>query len=275
MAVNLAKKYQKAIDQAYALGSLTKSAFGMKYDFIGAKTAVVYSLTSQALADYTRSGSNRFGSPAELQDTINEYSITKDRSFSITVDKGNYLQQNLVKTTGAVIKIQMDERLQPEQDTYNLTVLSAAALAESQTATVAITASNAYEKFLDGCAVLDEAKVPATGRIAFVSPSFYKFIKLDDSFIKASDMAQKMLINGQVGEIDGVKIVKVPASYLPTNHAFILTHPSAGAAPMQLETIKTHEDAPGISGALIEGRFIYDAFVTVAKRKACYRHLIA
>jgi hypothetical protein len=44
---------------------------------------------------------------------------------------------------------------------------------------------------------------------------------------------------------------------------------------MQLETIKTHEDAPGISGALIEGRFIYDAFVTVAKRKACYRHLIA
>ena len=275
MAVNLAKKYQKAIDQAYTLGSLTKSAFGMKYDFIGAKTAVVYSLTSQALADYTRSGSNRFGSPAELQDTINEYSITKDRAFSITVDKGNYLQQNLVKTTGAVIKIQMDERLQPEQDTYNLTVLSAAALAESQTATVAITASNAYEKFLDGCAVLDEAKVPSTGRIAFVSPSFYKFIKLDDSFIKASDMAQKMLINGQVGEIDGVKIVKVPASYLPTNHAFILTHPSAGAAPMQLETIKTHEDAPGISGALIEGRFIYDAFVTVAKRKACYRHLIA
>ena len=114
MAVNLAKKYQKAIEQAYSLGSLTKSAFGAKYDFIGAKTAVVYTLTSQALADYTRTGANRYGSPSELQDTINEYSITKDRAFSITVDRGNYIQQNLVKTAGAVIKIQMEERLFPK-----------------------------------------------------------------------------------------------------------------------------------------------------------------
>ena len=114
MAVNLAKKYAKEIDQLYTLGSLTKAAFGMKYDFIGVKTVAVYTLTSQALADYTRTGANRYGSPAELQDTINEYSVTKDRSFSITVDKGNYIQQNLVKTTGAVIKIQMEEQLAPE-----------------------------------------------------------------------------------------------------------------------------------------------------------------
>lgn len=275
MAVNLAKKYGKEIDQVYTLNSLTKAAFGMKYDFIGVKTAAVYTLTSQALADYTRTGANRFGSPAELQDTVNEYAISKDRSFSITVDKGNYIQQNMVKTTGAVIKIQMTEQLFPEQDTYNMTVLAAAALAESQVATAAITASNAYEKFLDAMVVQDNAKVPRNGRIYFVSPSFYKFIKLDDTFIKASDMAQKMLINGQVGEIDGAKIVMLPTSYLPANTAFIGTHPSAGAAPMQLEDINTHEDPPGISGALIEGRFIYDAFVSVPKRKAAVQHKIA
>jgi len=275
MAVNLAKKYQKAIDQAYALNSMTKSAFSLKYDFIGAKTAVVYSLTSQPLADYTRSGSSRFGNVAELQDTINEYSITKDRAFSISVDKGNYIQQNLVKTAGAVIKIQMDEQLYPEQDTYNLAVLSAAALAASQTATVAITASNAFEKLLDAQVALDEAKVPKKGRIAFVTPTMHKFLLLDPNFTKAGDMTQKMLINGQVGEAAGFSVVSLPASYFPANHAFIATHPSAGAAPMQLETIKTHEDPIGVSGLVIEGRFIYDAFVTVAKRKACYRHLIA
>jgi len=119
MAVNLAKKYQKAIDQVYTLGSLTKSAFAMSYDFIGSKTAVIYTLTSQALADYTRTGANRYGSPAELQDTVQELAISKDRSFSITVDKGNFLQGNLVKTTGKVIKIQMEEQFMPEQDTYN------------------------------------------------------------------------------------------------------------------------------------------------------------
>lgn len=113
MAVNLAKKFQKQIDQVYTLGSLTKAAFAQKYDFIGSKTAVVYTLTSQALTDYTRTGADRYGSPAELQDTIQELAITKDRSFSITVDKGNYMQGNLVKTTGAVVKIQMEEQLFP------------------------------------------------------------------------------------------------------------------------------------------------------------------
>lgn len=274
MAVNLSKKYEKAVQQKYSLGSLTKSAFGLSYDFIGAVTAVVYSLTSQALADYTRTGANRFGSPAELQDTIQELTLTKDRGFSITVDKGNAIQQSADKTTGQIVKIQMEEQLFPEIDTRNIAVISAAALAASHTATAAITASNAYVTFLDGMAALDEDKVPRKGRIAFVTPSYYSFIKQDSSFIKASDIGQKMLINGQVGEIDGCKIVMAPASYFPASHAFVITHPSAGAAPMQLETVKTHIDPPGVSGTLVEGRFIYDAFIMTPKINACYRHLI-
>ena len=269
MAVNLAKKYQKEIAQQYTLGSLTKAAFGLKYDFIGAKTAVVYTLTSQALADYTRTGANRYGSPAELQDTVQELAISKDRAFSITVDKGNYIQGNLVKTTGKVTKIQMEEQLYPEMDTYNLTVLLAAATTASNIPTAAaITKSNAYASFLSLQEYLDNAKVPATGRICFVTPAVYNFLKLDSSFVLPSDIAQKMLINGMVGEVDGVKIVKAPSSYFPTNTVMILTHPSAGAAPMQLEDLNVHENPPGISGSLIEGRFIYDAFVMTAKIEA-------
>ena len=275
MAVNLAKKYQKGINQVYTLGSLTKAAFGGKFDFIGSKTAVVYTLTSQALVDYTRTGANRFGTPAELQDTIQELAISQDKAFSITVDKGNYIQGNLVKTTGSVVKIQMEEQFMPLQDTYNLTVLAAAAVTASQVATVAVTASNAYESLLNGSIALDNNKVPRTGRIAFVSPTYYKFIKLDNSFIKASDVGQKMLINGIVGMVDDIKLVMVPTSYLPANTSFIMTHPTAGVAPMQLEEINTHDNAPGISGALIEGRFIYDAFVTTPKVNAVYQHKIA
>lgn len=275
MAVNLAKKYQKAIDQVYALGSLTKSAFAGKFDFIGSKTAVVYTLTSQALGDYTRTGANRYGTPAELQDTITEYAITKDRSFSTTIDKGNYLQGNLVKTTGAFLKVEMDEQAIPEFDTYNLALLYASATTATQVTTVATTAANAYTIFLGLQEKLDDGKVPASGRIAFVKPSFYNFIKLDPTFMKQSEIAQKALINGQVGEIDGVKIVKVPSSYFPTNVNVILTHPGANVNPMQLEDINTHEDPPGISGALVEGRFIYDAFTFANKVKACAANKIA
>lgn len=275
MAVNYTTKYQKAIDQVFALGSLTKSAFGGKFDFIGAKTAAVYTLTTQALADYTRTGANRFGTPAELQDTVVEYTITKDRGFSTVIDKGNYIQGNMVKTSGAYLKAEMDEQVTPEIDTYNLGVLYASATTATQVTTVVTAATNAYDTFLTLNGKLSDAKVPANGRIAFVNQSFYKFIKLDNSFILNSEMGQKMLVNGQVGEVDGVKVVLVPSSYMPTNVDVIITHPKANANPMQLESIKTHEDPPGISGLLIEGRFIYDAFTFTSKLKACAANKIA
>jgi len=275
MAVNLANKYQKAIDQQYTQKSLSKSAFGMNYDFIGVKTANIYTLTSQPWGNYTRTGADRYGTPSELQDTVQEMTINRDRSFSITVDKGNYIQGNMVKTKGRVLKIQMEEQFYPELDTYNFGVLAASASTAGKVVTTAVTAANAYEMLLDGGVSLDDDNVPEDGRIAFCSPTYYKFIKLDNSFIKASDLAMETLIKGQIGEVDGVKIVKVPASRLPANTAFILTHPSANVAPMQLETYKTHEDAPGINGLLCEGRVIHDAFTQEQKTDACYQHKIA
>lgn len=272
MAVNLANKYQKAIDQQYTQKSLSKSGFGMNYDFIGVKTANIYTLVSQPWGNYARTGADRYGTPSELQDTVQEMTINRDRSFSITVDKGNYIQGNMVKTKGRVLKIQMEEQFYPELDTYNFGVLAASASTAGKVVTLAVTASNAYEVFLDGGVSLDNDNVPEDGRIAYVSPIFYKFIKLDNSFIKASDLAMKTLIKGQVGEVDGVKIVKVPDSRLPLNTSFIMTHPTANVAPMQLETYKSHEDAPGINGLLCEGRVIHDAFTQEQKTDACYQH---
>jgi len=275
MAVNLANKYQKQIDQQYTKKSISKAAFGMNYDFIGVKTASIFTLTSQAWGDYARTGANRYGTPSELQDTVQELSIARDRSFSITVDKGNYIQGNLVKTKGRVLKIQMEEQFYPELDTYNFGVLAASASTAGQVVTTAVTASNAYEMLLDGGVALDDNLVPEDGRIAFVSPSYYKFIKLDNSFILASELGMNTLIKGQVGEVDGVKIVKVNTGRLPANTAFLLTHPSANVAPMQLEDYNSKENPPGISGLLCEGRVIHDAFTQAQKVGANYQHKIA
>ncbi len=274
-AVNLANKYQKQIDQQYTKKSLSKSAFSMEYDFIGVKTASIYTLTSQAWGNYSRTGANRYGTPSELQDTVQELAIARDRSFSITVDKGNYIQGNLVKTKGRVLKIQMEEQFYPELDTYNFGVLAASASTAAQVVTTAVTASNAYEVFLDGTSALDDNLVPDDGRMAYVSPTYYKFLKLDNNFVKQSEMGQKIAIKGLVGEVDGVKIIKVPASRLPANTSFIMTHPSANVAPMQLEDYNSKENPPGISGLLCEGRVIHDAFTQAQKVDANYQHKIA
>jgi len=271
MAVNLATKYQKAIDQVFALGSLTKVGFAGKFDFTGSDTVKVYTLTTQALTDYSRTGANRYGTPDEVQDTVATYTLSKDRSFSSTIDKGNYIQGNLVKTTGAYIKAEMNEQVIPELDTYNMTVLTATAVSASQDVTTVVTESNAFETLMDANIALDESKVPANGRICFATPTYHKFLRLDDNFIKTSDMSQKIMIKGMVGEADGAKIIKIPTSYFPANTNFILTHPKANVNPQQLSELKTHKDPPGISGALIEGRYIYDAFSFLQKIKATYR----
>ena len=39
---------------------------------------------------------------------------------------------------------------------------------------------------------------------------------------------------------------------------------------VKLEDYKIHRDPPGISGSLVEGRIVYDAFVLENKAKAIY-----
>ena len=71
MAINYTEKYASKIAERFHLGSLTDSACGHDYDFVGAKTVKVYSVDTVALNDFNRTaGSNRFGAVANLGDTV-------------------------------------------------------------------------------------------------------------------------------------------------------------------------------------------------------------
>lgn len=50
----------------------------------------------------------------------------------------------------------------------------------------------------------------------------------------------------------------------------MISHPVATVAPTKLEDYKIHQDPPGISGELVEGRIVYDAFVLDNKKMAIY-----
>ena len=65
-------------------------------------------------------------------------------------------------------------------------------------------------------------------------------------------------------------MIKVPVNRVPENFGFMLVHPCATVAPTKLEEYKIHQDPPGISGSLVEGRICYDAFVLENKTKAIY-----
>ncbi|WP_235427083.1 N4-gp56 family major capsid protein [Cohnella kolymensis] len=243
--MNLAAKYEKKVDDRFKLKSVTESAVNREYDWTGVDTIKIYSIPTVAMNNYTKTGTSRYGTPAELDNTVQTMLLTRDRSFTFTIDRANTQDTQGVMEAGKALARQIDEVIVPEIDVYRLAAMSAAAITNGHTATAAITASNAYVKLLDAGAALDEDKVPVTGRIAFVTPAYYNFLKQDNTFIKASEIAQNMLINGQVGEVDGVKIVKVPSVYLPASHAFILTHPIATVAAQKLEDTRSMIIHPG------------------------------
>lgn len=273
MAVNLAQKYSSKVAERFKLGSLATGFTNKDYDWTGVQTLTVYSLPTVALNDYDReAASNRYGTPAELEDTKQDMIVSQDKGFTFIIDKGNKIDSMNVRDAGRALRRQIDEVIIPTEDKYVFNKIASAAVTNSMSATASLTAANAYEKFLAGQTALDNEKVPMGGRVAAISASAYALLKQDDAFVKGCDLGQKMLINGQVGELDGVKLVKVPDSYLPANCAFIITHPSVTVKAEKLADYKIHQDAPGISGNLVEGRVYYDAFVLDSKKKGCYAH---
>lgn len=268
MAINYAEKYSPQVDERFKLGSLTTALVNYAYDWLGVSTVKVYSVPTAEMNDYTLTGSNRYGTPAELNNEVQEMTLAKDRSFTFTIDKKSEDDTMGVMAAGAALARQIDEVAIPEIDTYRISKLVAGAPTANVIKDVAVTKANAYEKFLAVQEILDNKKVPTGGRICMCTPGYYNMLKLDEAFTKKGDMATKIAINGLVGEVDGVYIIKAPKSYFPENVNFLITNPIVMPAPIKLTEYKIHDDAPGISGHLVEGRIRYDAFVLDKKKDA-------
>ena len=114
MAINLAAKYSKEIANAFTLRSVVDGTTNKDYDFTGVKTLNVYTPVTQSLADYQRTGTSRYGTPTELQDTMQELMLTRDRSFSITIDKGNNSEQMGAKEASRIHSIEMNSQARPD-----------------------------------------------------------------------------------------------------------------------------------------------------------------
>lgn len=272
MAIEYAAKYSGKVDERFTIASLTNQAVNNDYDFVDVNVVKVYSVPTVELGDYTTEGTSRYGTPEDLGNSVQTLTLSQDKAFTFVIDRKAEDDTMGAMQAGRALRRQVDEVIIPTVDKYRLKVMAESA---GGTGSGAVSKTNAYDAFLSGTNALLDAGVPTTGRVAFVSPAFYKAIKQDSSFILASDAAQNMLITGSVGIVDGVNIVPVPTSYLPENVAFILTHRVATAAPVKLESYKIHDNPPGINGKLVEGRIRFDAFVLNNKKGAVYVHKTA
>jgi hypothetical protein len=267
--INLATKYSTKVAERFALASVTDAFAGKDYEFSGVKSIKVWSVDTVEMNDYTRSGDNRFGTLGELGDTVQEMAMTKDRSFTFSIDKGNATQQYNIKAATRALKRQIDEVVTPEIDAYRLGVWAAGAGLKD---TGSVTKTNALEAIFTGGMKMSNMKVPKKNRTLFIKESIYLHAKLADQVVALDTMGTKAIRDGSVGTLDGMKVVPVPDSYFPEGVNFIIKYKGATVDPVQLKTYRVLTEQRGIDGDVVEGRVIYDAFVLDAKKNGVYVH---
>ena len=272
--VNLVTKFQPYVDEQFKVESKLSLLTNQDFDWTGAHTIKVYKIGTSAMNDYDRAGTNtdtnwsRFGPVAGLDATTEEMTLTKDRSFTFAIDKLDN-DETAQQLAGATALSRQDrEVVIPEVDSYVYGVM--ATKAGTKPTAVALTAENIYTNILTASETLDDAEVPETGRVLLVTPAVYAMMKQCPEIVLDTDVGQDMRIRGVIANLDGAAVVKVPKVRLPENFGFMLAHPSATVAPVKLEDYRVHQDPPGLSGSLVEGRICYDAFVLDNKTEAIY-----
>lgn len=269
MAINLATKYSNKIAEAYAHESYIANAYvSNAYDFAGVRSVTIYTPTTVEPTDYNRSASaNRFGTPEEMQDVIQELTMSQDKSFALTIDKGNQSDQMQIKEAGRMMKLQVREKVTPMMDKYSFAQwMTNAGTRKTMSAPTKTTVVGAL---YDGLTAMDNAQVAENDRVIYIGATYYNLLRQSTEFLAVDPLAEKALTKGLVGSFGNCKVVKVPDAYL-TGGFFLITQKEAVLRPIKIKTSRILTDAPGIDGSLLEGRYYYDAFVLDTKKLGVY-----
>ena len=240
MPIDLTTKFLPYVDEMFYKESKKSLLTNQDFQWDGAHAVKVYKVGTSKMNDYNREGTDngnwsRYGAVAGLDATTETMTLRKDRSFTFAIDRLDQDETGDQLAAASALARQQREVIIPEVDAYVYGVMTAGA--GSKPDALELTKANIYEEILKGSEVLDNAMVSETGRILVVTPATYTLMKQCTDITMETDM---------------------------------IAHPCATVAPTKLESYKAHEDPPGISGSLVEGRITYDAFVLDNKTKAIY-----
>lgn len=273
MAINLTTKFQPYTDELFTTESKKSLLTNQDLDWTGAHTVKVYKVGTSEMNDYSRNPAegftgSRYGVIKDLDATTEEFTLKKDRSFTFAIDKLDTDETAQQLAAASALARQQRQVVIPEVDSYVYGVMCENAGTKPEA--VELTTANIYEEIIKGTNELDNAEVPETERNLVITPDVYLLIKQCHDIVMETDIGNELRLKGVIGMIDGMNVIKVPKNRVPAGFGFMIAHPVATVAPTKLEDYKIHEDPPGISGSLVEGRICYDAFVLENKAKAIY-----
>lgn len=273
MAIELAEKFLPYTDEQFATESKKSLLTNQDFSWSGAHAVRIYKITTSSMNDYGRSGPaegnwSRYGAVEGLDATTQEMILTRDRSFTFCIDILDQDETSQQLAAASALARQIREKIVPEIDTYTYGVMCANAGHKPEAKT--LTPENIYTEILTASQALDDAEAPETGRVLVVTPATYALMKKSPDVVMETDVGNDLRLKGVIAILDGMNVQKVPANRLPSDFGFMVAHPCATVAPVKLEAYNIHQNPPGISGALVEGRIVYDCFCMGNKAKAIY-----
>ena len=216
-SISLATKFLPVLDEIYKRSSLTSvlDTANERVNFIGAQTAKIFKVDVDGLGNYSRNAGFVPGSSDGTWETL---TIEKDRgrSFTIdTMDNDETLGMAMASTLGEFERTQVV----PEVDAYRFAKYCANA---GTTVTGSLSGSDDIPGLIQTAeATLDDKEVPYEGRILFVNPTIYGYLKNDITRYVTNEVRD---VNTEVEMYDGMRIIRVPSGRF--NSAVTLAAPT-------------------------------------------------
>lgn len=263
--INFDERYKAALVQGFEKASETDPLFDHSLDmeFSGVKTVHVKSLMTEALQDYDRNLSvgtgSRYGTTKEIGNEEQTFTMTQDKSLSLSVDKGNNKEVMDKHKVGAIMAAERDEHIIPYMDTYRLKKWAADAGIHYELAAEP-TSENIVEQVIKA-RNMQRNKGVKGDCVLLIPYEYLDALMLAKQWVNLDSLGGKSLPSGTVGQISGMNVKPVSNDRWPANAAFMIIHKKSVISPVKIKDFKGHIDPPGLSGDLIEFRMIFDAFV--------------
>jgi len=300
-ALNYATQYSNALSQRFPyvlnFGALYSTPNNGRYRWINAKTIEIPSISTTGRVD-----ANRDSIAVAQRNYDNAWetkTLTNERKWSTLVHPMDIDQTNMVTTIANITQVFNEEQKFPEMDAYTISKLYAdwkTTKDEAGTLRVADTSaldeSTVLKIFDDMMLKMDNERVPANGRILYVTHEVKTILKNADKISRSLDVSKgPNAIDRRVNRLDEVEIIGVPAILMKTLYNFtqgwqvgtgaqqidmFLVHPTAVITPVSYTFAQLDEPSAGS-----EGKYIYyeesfeDVFVLNNKSGAMQFHVTA
>ena len=281
-SVNYATEYGRALSQAYPymlnFGELYNTPNNGRYRWVNSKTIEIPSISTTGRVNADRDtvafAQRNYDNKWETKTLENE------RKWSTLVHPMDIDQSNMVNTIANITQVFNEEHKFPEMDAYTISRIyklwttsvagdsSHGAYTGKTADTTVLTTANVLQVFDNLMLAMDNARVPANGRLLYVTHELNYLLKEAQQISRSINVESgPNAIDRRVNRLDQVTIKPVPSILMKTKYNFTTDWaPAADAAQINMMLIDPRAvitpvsytfsrlDAPS---AMSEGKWVY------------------